>query len=103
MLSATRLPTMPYALRPKKKPWRKERPADHDRGNHQFVDPWLIVCERCPLEECALPEGGIHGQHGSYIERARELCPAERAKSRGWDAAAAVSRGRELGLLEVGE
>lgn len=100
MLSATRLPTMPYALRPKREPWRHERPADHDRGNHQFVDPWLVVCERCPLRECILPEGGLRGNEASRNAGKYNACPIVAAQGRGWDAGQAVRRAGELGLLE---
>lgn len=103
MLSATRLPTIPYALRPKRESWRHERPADYDRGNHNFVDPWLIVCERCPLLDCILPEGGNLGYRAEKRKAEYAACPVVAAQDRDWDAAAAVSRGRELGLLEVGE
>src|SRR5574341_1310883 len=61
MLTATRTPVMPYALRPKKEPWRHPRPADRDAGHHAFIDPWLPLCLRCPLFDCILPEGGAGG------------------------------------------
>lgn len=101
MISATRTLYLPLEFRHRRA--RAERPAGETNPNHNFVDPWLAVCGRCPLADCVLPVGGMHGYWGKAPKADWRKCPAEQARGKGWDAAQALAGAAELGLLESEE
>lgn len=98
MISASRTLYVPPFLRPRRP--HRDRPAGETKSRLDFIDPWLVVCDRCPLFDCVLPEGGLGGVNGPKLRRLLQDCPAERAKQAGWQPDEALSRAGELGLLE---
>ena len=70
-----------------------DRP-DHVNGRNRYVDPWLAVCERCPLDDCVVPEGG-HFANQNYYQ-----CPVWQAKRRGLEAADCLANAGYFKLLE---
>jgi len=66
----------------------------------KFSDPWLAVCDRCPLEDCVRMEGELQPR-GTYNRDSLTECPIYIADSRGWDAAQALRHHQAWGLLEV--
>jgi hypothetical protein len=66
---------------------------------YSFVDPWLAVCDRCPLPDCVRHEGEICNDNTFVAERLKP-CPVYRAYRRGWTPAEALARAEELGLRQ---
>jgi hypothetical protein len=68
-------------------------------------DPWLPVCERCPLADCVRKEGELGRIHRidlwfkPYVVERIKPCPIMQAQQRGWQAAEALARAEELKLL----
>lgn len=78
-------------------PWEPHPP---DRVKHVFVDPLgQVICRRCPLAECILPEGGVYGYIGKKRREKLLDCPIFRADQEGWTAVEALARADELGLM----
>jgi hypothetical protein len=68
------------------------------------ADPWLPVCERCPLPDCVRHEGELGNfsrmnpwfKHNTLVRLGS--CPITQALGRGWSAAEAQSQADELKL-----
>lgn len=70
------------------------------------ADPWLPVCERCPLPDCVRHEGELGNfsqltwfKYNTMVRLA--VCPITIALQRGWRIDEALIRAEELGLLEM--
>lgn len=92
MISGTRYPVLPVALRSPDQQ-RRLHERSLNSGLHLEADPWRAVCEFCPLPDCVLPEGGISAGHTQeYLGR----CPIVTAKRDGLAVAEAVKKARAL-------
>lgn len=70
----------------------------------KFIDPWLEVCECCPLPDCIRLEGDL----SPYSNGSRRYpgCAIWEGKERGWEPQEVLENAGELGLrdpIEWGE
>ncbi len=70
-----------------------------------IIDPWGVVCERCPLPDCVRPEGGlspavIKDCWTKDKRAALERCPVQQAQTRRLTPLETLWKAEEFGLLE---
>lgn len=67
----------------------------------KFVDPWLPVCGRCPLDDCVRTEGALSESCLREVRKnAKRGCPVSVARLRKWTPETALKNWRVLDLLE---
>jgi len=64
------------------------------------IDPWLSVCNFCPLPDCVRSEGEIQTRRVYFKKKRIQACPIYIADKRGWDACQAIENRDILGLLK---
>lgn len=70
-----------------------DRTEKVNRGS-KHIDPWLKVCERCPLDDCVIPEGG------HFMNQQYPACPVWQAKRMGLEARVVLENAVRFKLRE---